>query len=441
MNLTHRTLRLLPWLCLLFLATACQPSPELNVLNYRIARALGVYEAPPAGSPTGRVTGVVLGDGEPLAGATVILAEPRGTPYVGRTAVDGRYDIDGVPPGRYVPAAVAPGHDEAVLRSGDGAPVILDVVAEAVTEAPPLRLQTRQPRQLPADLAAAVDLTLTDAFTATAPFPPGAAAQVFSYQFAYEDATVDTLRVYLPLDAAPDEALPLLFFSYPGHVDGWQDVSVAFADRGYALVALSPVGARGLDIDGQTADAQIALQLALDGALAPHIDASAPAIALGGSFTSAIVQRLVQAEPARFAAWVTLGGIADGFTLAEAFYSGDIQVPPSYALAIPSLGQPNLQPLDILKYSPVYKADHLPPALVIHTSADAILPIEQAYALADALEAAQVPVETFYYDDVSHYLQIGEEMTAEGREMFELVLEFIDRYQQSAKAGVESGVE
>ncbi len=339
--------------------------------------------------------------------------------------------------GRYVPAAVAPGYGEAVLQDDAGLPIILSVTENEVTAAPPLQLQERRIPPLPADLATAIDLTLTDTYTATAAFPPDAAAQVLRYEFTYDGATVDTLRVYLPTDVAPGDQLPLLFFSYPGDVDGWQDVSVAFADQGYALVALSPVGARGLDIDRQTADARIALQLAVDGALTPHIDPTKPAIALGGSFTSAIIQRLVQADPERFAAWVTLGGIADGFALAEAFYGGEIQLPPSYALAIPSFGQPNLLPLDILRYSPVYRADHLPPALIIHTAADRILPIEQAYVLADALAEAAVPVETYYYEDVSHYLQIGEEMTGEGQEMFGLVLDFIARYQLGEGIGVE----
>ena len=435
---THRsTFLLLILLASVLAASACQPSPELNVLTYRVARTMSVYDAPPADGPTGSVTGIVLAADGPVAGATVLLAEPRGTPHTGRTDASGRYQIDDLPVGRYVPAAVAPSYGEAVLQDDAGLPIILSVTKNEVTAAPPLQLQERRMPSLPADLATAVELTLTDTYTATAAFPPGAAAQVLRYEFTDDGATVDTLRVYLPTDVAPGDQLPLLFFSYPGDVDGWQDVSVAFANQGYALVALSPVGARGLDIDRQTADARIALGLALDGALSPHIDPTKPAIALGGSFTSAIVQRLVQAEPERFAAWVTLGGIADGFALAEAFYADEIQVPPSYALAIPSFGQPNLLPLDILRYSPVYRADHLPPALIIHTAADRILPIEQAYVLADALAAAGVPAETFYYEDVSHYLQIGEEMTDEGQEMFGLVLDFIARYQLGEGIGVK----
>ena len=39
---------------------------------------------------------------------------------------------------------------------------------------------------------------------------------------------------------------------------------------------------------------------------------------------------------------------------------------------------------------------------------------------------AGVYVEVLYYEDVSHYLQIGEDMTESGEEMFWKVLEFLE---------------
>jgi hypothetical protein len=435
----HATLsRLCLWLIAGVLLAGCQSSPELNVLNYRLARTLGVYDAPPAGAATGAISGLVLDGTQPVEGAIAVAAEPRGTVHAGRTDAAGRYRIDGLPPGRYVPAAVASGYGETMLLDEAGHPVTLTVVANEVVESPPIQLGKRTIPPLPEDLAAAVQLTQTGSYTATTVFPPDAAAQVLSYEFSYDGATVDTLRVYLPLDMAPDAQLPLLFFSYPGDVDGWQDVSVGFASQGYGLAALSPIGARGLDVDAHAADARIALRLAQEGALTPHIDAAAPVIALGGSFTSASLYRLLLTEPERLAAWVTLGGIADAFGVAEGFYAGEIELPPAYSLVIPGLGQPNFAPLALLRYSPVYSAGDLPPTQIIHTAADRILPIEQAFELAEALQIAGVTVETFFYDDVSHYLQVGEALTPEGEEMFGRVLDFIERYQQPVDPGVES---
>jgi dipeptidyl aminopeptidase/acylaminoacyl peptidase len=45
-----------------------------------------------------------------------------------------------------------------------------------------------------------------------------------------------------------------------------------------------------------------------------------------------------------------------------------------------------------------------------------------------ALQRAGVPVTVFYYQDVSHYLQIDDQMTDAGREMFYRVVDFAQHY-------------
>ena len=59
--------------------------------------------------PAGSLTGRVLAGGQPVAGATVVVAERTGAPHAGQTDAAGRYRIAGIPPGQYVPAAVARG--------------------------------------------------------------------------------------------------------------------------------------------------------------------------------------------------------------------------------------------------------------------------------------------------------------------------------------------
>jgi acetyl esterase/lipase len=220
-----------------------------------------------------------------------------------------------------------------------------------------------------------------------------------------------------------------LFAVFPGDINGWEPVSVAFASQGYVLVAISPAGARGVDIEAHTLDARVALALAREGYLGLDVGAR-PAVALGGSFSSAILHRLLRDEPDEFAAWVTVGGISNAFTGTADFYAGKLEIPEKYALVIPALGPANLYPVPFLRYSPVYTAAELPPTLIIHTDADHVIPIDQAYELEAALRTAGVPVEVFYYKDVSHYLQVGENMTAEGVEMFYLVIDFATRYAQ-----------
>jgi dipeptidyl aminopeptidase/acylaminoacyl peptidase len=103
-------------------------------------------------------------------------------------------------------------------------------------------------------------------------------------------------------------------------------------------------------------------------------------------------------------------------------------MPPNYALLVPAFGLPNLYPLTFLRYSPVFVASELPPTLIVHTAADQVLPIDQAYALERAAKAAGVPVDTYYYSDTSHYLGIGDNLTDAGREMFYKIIEFVERY-------------
>lgn len=424
-----RELAICALLCalLLFLA-GCQPSPRVNVLDYLAGRSLGAYDPPPAGASTGSIQGRTLDEsGAPLAGATVVVAERRGTPHTAVSDAEGRYQIDGVPPGHYVPAAVAPGYDEVAAADVQGRPLIVAVEAGEMADAPPLTLKPRSPVPLPADLADQVALAQTGTYSATTSFPAGAAAQVLSYQYQREGEAIDTLRVYQPLDLAEDEKFPLLFFGYPGDVDNWEAVSVAFAAQGYVVVAISPSPAWDVDIEQHALDERIALHLARAGSLSPHIG-DGPAMALGGSFTSAVLHRLLLDEGDQFNGWVTVGGIANAFSGAAAFYAGELELPPRYQFVIPALGQPNLFPLSFLRYSPVYTASQLPPTLIIHTGADRIIPIEQAYELEAALRASDVPVETFYYKDVSHYLQIGEDLTPAGKEMFYLIFDFIERW-------------
>lgn len=419
-----------------YLLSACQPSAEANVIGYVVSQQVCRWtqaamvekevDCPPlrpAPGQTGSLTGRVLHNDTPVANASVVVAEPSGVPHAAATDGDGRYRIEGVPPGAYVPAAVAAGYEEAALTDHLGMATLLHVKANQVTAAPAIMLEPLRPVLLPEELAAAFQLTQTDVHTSTAPFPAGAAAQVQAFHFTYNGALVDTLRLYLPRNLPPEARLPLLFMIYPTHVDLWESVSTAFASQNVAFVALSPVASRGVDIEGHALDANAALQMAVQGILSPHIQ-DEQAIVLGGSFSSAILNQLLRLAPEQIAAWITVGGIADAFSGTADYYAGLISLPPAYTYAIPALGPPHIQPLSFLRYSPIYNVAGLPPAMIIHTDADLVLRIEQAYALEAALRQAEVPVTVFYYQDVSHYLQIEEDLTAAGQEMFYRILEF-----------------
>lgn len=412
--------------CIALLLSACAPTPEGNVLGYLVGQQLGGGKSTPAAFGTGSILGEVWMEGRPAPGVSVLVAEGTGEPHATTTDSQGRYRIDGVPRGQYVVAAVGPESDEASLAGAWGIPWLARVVEEGETTVPRLIVQRHIAAPLPDDLAEAVHLAAGEAYTASAPFPAGSAAWGQAFSFERDGAVIDTLRVYHPLaeSAAP---LPLIFGVFPGDINGWEPVSVAFAAAGYTVVAISPHGSRGLDVYAHAEDARVALHLARQGMLGVDV-ADVPAVAMGGSFSSAVLHRLLRDERAQFTAWVTAGGISNAFTGSADFYAGKLDIPDPYGLVIPALGPANIYPVPFLRFSPVYTAAHLPPTLIIHTDADAIIPIDQAYQLEAALRTAGVPVEVFYYRDVSHYLQIGDDITEAGKAMFGLVLDFVERY-------------
>lgn len=406
----------------------CQPSAEANVAGYLLTTWLGTQPPAISSEASGALTGRIIDQqGDPIAGATVLVAQPDGAPHRALTDDQGAYRIEEIPPGQYVPAAVAPGFAEAALTGLLGIPKLVTIYSDAATESPPLALTPYTPSPLPDNLAATISLRETARYTTTADFPDNAVADAIAYAFDFDGATVDTLRVYLPLNHDPAVQLPMIFMVYPSPVDDWQDVSVAFASEGFSVVAISPTAVRGIDAEAHAQDARVALALARAGAFGPAVGVNRP-LAMGGSFSSAILSRLLRSAGDELAGWVTVGGLANGFTAAQDFYAGRISVPPPYELLVPAFGPPNLYPLPFLMYSPVYSAGELPPTMIIHTDADKILRLDQAVALAEAADAADVPVETYYYADESHYLGIGDNLTDAGREMFYKIVDFARRY-------------
>lgn len=411
---------------LALLLGGCEPTPTSNVVGYLLAKQWGRLEPAPPDAPRGTLTGLVMGEEGPLAGAAVVIAERIGRPYVGYTDATGRYRIDGIPAGQYTPAAVAPGYAEQVNTNVLGTPHLVTIRSAEVTEARPFQLHRLEPVPLPQPWPQAANLEMWATAVVTAPFPAGSTAEMRAFAFERTGVRVDTLRLYTPVERIPEERLPLLFMIYPSHVDLWQSVSTAYAAQGYALVAISPVAERGTDMVAHAADARLALALTESEVLDPQIDTSTT-VALGGSFSSAVLHQLIRLTDNEIDGWVTVGGVTNAFAATAAFYAGRLEIPPQYEYLIPALGMPNLYPLLFLRYSPVYTAAELPPTLIIHTAADRVIPIEQAYELEAALRQAGVPVEVFYYEDVSHYLQIDEEITEAGKEMFYRTLDFIEQ--------------
>ncbi len=101
------------------LLSACQPTAQGNVLGYLLAERMGTLPGVSTGK-VGAVEGVVLSEAGPIEGAGVVLAERTGRPHRAWTDDRGRYRIDDIPVGKYVPIAVAGGYDETVLMGEHG---------------------------------------------------------------------------------------------------------------------------------------------------------------------------------------------------------------------------------------------------------------------------------------------------------------------------------
>ena len=71
---------------------ACQPAPQSNVVGYLLSKQMGTLANPNQAQPPGALEGRVLGPGaQPIAGATVLVAERTGTPHTARTNAAGHY--------------------------------------------------------------------------------------------------------------------------------------------------------------------------------------------------------------------------------------------------------------------------------------------------------------------------------------------------------------
>lgn len=153
----------LAWLASALLLIGCRPAPEANVAGYLLSTWLGTQ--PPAvstASPGALAGRVVDAQGEPIAGATVLVAQADGAPHQAITDADGRYRIVGIPPEdgagpwwrRAMPSALAGLLD---------IPKLITIVADETTTAPAWTLAPYLPAPLPDGLAAAVNLRPTGA--------------------------------------------------------------------------------------------------------------------------------------------------------------------------------------------------------------------------------------------------------------------------------------
>jgi hypothetical protein len=401
-------------LALILFARTPAGSALLNVTEYRLRLAWWSLVGGPEYDParTGGLSGAITDSGgQPLADAIALVATVRGRVYQARSDGWGRYRIDGVPPGHYVPLAAAWGYQET-----NGEPI--QVTTGRLTRDVDFVLAPYRPAPVEP-----TDLHIGPPQEAASDFPTPLVASRFPFTFDLDGLTIDGGLLYLAPDT--NEPLPTLFIVYPSAPLNWDATSVALTRDGFAVLAVGPDADRGLDVEGHVRDVRAAFQLWQEGSVAPLADRERW-VMMSGSFGSLVVFRALRDLPS-VPAVVNVGGVSDSFLIVSSLYSQDLEIPPPYDTAIAALGRPDQDPAFFFAFSPVFFADRLPPTLIVHTYADEVIPYNQATALDAAMTAAGVPHELLLYEDTTHYLD-AYNPTRATHTVYERVVAFAKEY-------------
>ncbi|MBL7202626.1 MAG: carboxypeptidase regulatory-like domain-containing protein [Anaerolineae bacterium] len=403
-----------------------------NIVEYR-ARSVWrrwVGERETNGAPGGAIAGVVREEnGGPLVGATVLVATVKGAVYQAESDDQGTYRIEDVPPGRYVVAASQWGYDDAVYHEGGEERTLVSVRSGQLQAGVDLALRLHQPWRATLDDPPIIGPTETG----YALFPAEVAASRVPITYTSDGLVITTTLLYEPLGIEITESLPVVVATYPSEPINWDRVSVALANEGYVVLATGPSPQRALDIPGMGRDLIKAVAYLRQGQLTDRADVEREGW-LAGSFSSLILYRALLEDPGGVDALVLVGAISDGFLGVQSLYDVELEIPPRYADAVAALGRPDRYPEFYIGYSPAYHASELPPALVVHTYTDEVVPYNQSLRLAGALEAAGVPYDLYLYEDTTHYLdQVN--MTPDTAELYRRLAVFLDRYVRRGGAG------
>ena len=389
--------------------------PYRNTLQYHLLQAW--WSVAPAQSPDapGALAGVVRDPtGAPIAGARVLVAAHDGTAWSAESDSTGTYRIEGIPPARYAPVAGAAGFENVALRRIGGLRTVveaggttgLDVTLEHAGEPP---------------IAPAENFRLDPPRTLTIPKPLPATAEERVIHFEVAGRPNQTSLYYTPVGGA--ERLPTLLAVYPGPADTWAQVSLPLAQAGYAVIAVGP--AYALDLEPDIDDLRRVL-LALDSGAFPRADPARVA-ALGGSYSSAHVFRLLQRYPSSIDAMLLLGAPTDLFELRRLFEDGSFFPPFGLDKALIALGLPDRNPEIYWRYSPLYHArNYNVPIMLIHSKVDEVVPFTQSERLAGELQRLGKPYQLHILEGMGHYL-LEPERTPAIDDLFRITTEFFAR--------------
>jgi len=123
------------------------------------------------------------------------------------------------------------------------------------------------------------------------------------------------------------------------------------------------------------------------------------------------------------------GGLADMYTYRYDWQRGALYIDPGIQALegmLIALGRPDLRPEIYLLFSPVYHlaSGSLPPLLLVHTSKDTIVPINQNTLLVNVLQKVGINHTNVIYTDIEHYLDTSKPDPSQ-RDMLEKTIQFL----------------
>ena len=393
MKLCFRWLSILIGAFLLWAGCTENPSvwPVRNTLEYHLSRAWWNLSGEPDRSRTGQVSGWVWSaDGRPVANAVVVVSEWDGRVRTGRTDIEGKYHISGIPAGFYRMAAAAPGYS--AIQSGGvlrGVTIRPEANAEAI-----FSLRPSAQRSLPA--LSTPQFTDPQVLTCKTPIPGTARRDTLQFNSGINE---ELIYLYRPPESTAHQ-LPVLLTVYPGPVETWESVSIGLAQAGYAVLEIGPV--YGLDLTTDVDRLSQLVSLIQNNGL-PGTD-SLRVAALGGSYSALLLELLMLRDPG-LEAVVLLGPPTDMFDFRRRFERDGFVPPFGLDRALVALGLPSREPLRYLTHSMVY---HVKPGLaataIFHSYQDEIVPFQQSGLLTDSFRQNGVEAELYLFDGASHYL-------------------------------------
>jgi acetyl esterase/lipase len=396
-----------------------------NVLEYRVRvfweQRFGNRTLVPGsgGALAGTVQDV---HGEPISGAVVVVSTSKGVAHSTHSDAVGTYHLQDVPPGRYAVAAGKWGYDNGLHHRAMQERTLVSVRADRLASGVDIVLEMHEPWQPTIDEPPVIGPPQVG----YALFPAEVAASRVPVTFTNEGLVITTTLIYESLAQVGSVPLPVVVASYPSAPIDWDRVSVALANEGYVVLATGPSPERGLDIPGMGRDMLKAVAYLADGQLTPRADPERQGW-VGGSYSGLILYQALREAPEWADALILVGSITDGFLWVGSLYDETLEIPDWHETAVASLGRPDRMPEFYLMHSPAFFPKHLPPALVVHTTADEIVPYNQSLRLDEALTAAQAVHELFIYEDTSHYLdQIN--ITPETAELYRRMSVWLDTY-------------